>query len=42
MQTKEGKKEEKMTWLALYSLKKQELDLSVKMIEEINEIKDKF
>ena len=31
-----------MTWLAMYSLKKQEIDLNEKMFEEINLIKDKY
>lgn len=41
-QLKEGSEEEKLTWLAMYSLKKQEIDLNEKMFEEINLIKDKY
>lgn len=31
-----------MTWLALYSLKQQEIQLNYQMQEEINSIKDKY
>ena len=33
---------EKLTWQALYSLKQQEIDLSSKMLDEIDQIRDKF
>jgi hypothetical protein len=41
-QTQEGPDGEKLTWLALYSLKHQELQLTEKENEEINLIKDKY
>lgn len=40
--TAEGPEEERMTWLALYSLKKKEVDLNEKMLEEIDLLKDKY
>jgi hypothetical protein len=41
-QTKEGTDGEKLTWLALYSLKLEEIELNEKMNEEINLLKDRY
>ena len=41
-QTEEGPNEERLTWFAMYSLKKQENELNNKMNQEINQLKDKY